>query len=218
MSTETVVVVAAGEGPGLPSLPSDAVVIAADGGLDRAVALGLRPRIVVGDLDSVGASTLGAAERDGVTVIRHPTDKDATDLELALEEAWALHPQRVVVVASDGGRLDHLTAVLLLLGSDALAATEVDAHIGLASVAVVRTERVLHGRPGDVVTLLPLHGPAEGVRTEGLAYPLHGETLAPGSSRGVSNVLVGHEARITLDRGVLLAIRPDPHDPEAGAR
>ena len=218
MSTETVVVVAAGEGPALPSLPGDALVIAADGGLDRAVALGLRAGIVVGDLDSVTEPGLAAAERDGVTVIRHPTDKDATDLELALEQAAALHPRRVIVVASGGGRLDHLTASLLLLGSDALAGIEVDAHVGDAAVAVVRMERVLRGRPGDLVTLLPLHGPAEGVRTEGLAYPLRGEALAPGSTRGVSNVLVGHEARVTLDRGVLLAIQPHPDEPEAGAR
>jgi thiamine pyrophosphokinase len=217
VGTETVVVVAAGEGPALPSLPAGAVVIAADGGLDRAVALGLDTDTVVGDLDSVAASTLAAAQDAGVTVIRHPEAKDATDLELALEEAAALDPRRVVVVASGGGRLDHLLAALLLLGSDLLAGVEVDAHVGDAAVAVIREERVLRGRPGDTVTLVPLHGPAVGVRTDGLAYPLRGETLEPGSSRGVSNVFVAPEARITLDRGVLLAIRPDPHHPEAGA-
>ena len=35
-------------------------------------------------------------------------------------------------------------------------------------------------------------------------------TLAPGSSRGVSNEFTGDAAEITLAAGVLLAIAPDP--------
>jgi thiamine pyrophosphokinase len=206
---DTVVVVAAGEGPvPLPDL-GDALVIAADGGLDWSRTLGLRPEIVVGDLDSVSADALAAAEGDGARVIRHPTAKDSTDLELALGEALALGARRVVVIAGGGGRLDHLLAVLLLLGGDALAEVEVDAVVGQALAYVVRGERRLHGRPGELLTLLALHGPAVGVTTEGLAYPLRGETLAPGSSRGVSNVFAGMEAYVTVERGVLLAIRPE---------
>ena len=72
---------------------------------------------------------------------------------------------------------------------------------------VLRGERAIEGAPGELISLLALHGPAEGVRTEGLAYPLVEETLEPGSSRGVSNVFVADTARVTLARGVLLAIR-----------
>jgi thiamine pyrophosphokinase len=72
----------------------------------------------------------------------------------------------------------------------------------------VRGERVLEGRPGELLSLLPLHGPAEGVVTEGLSYPLRRETLAPGSGRGVSNAFAAPRARIALERGVLLAVRP----------
>ena len=54
----------------------------------------------------------------------------------------------------------------------------------------------------------PLHGPADGIRTEGLAYPLDGETLEPGSTRGVSNVFVGETAYVSVKRGVLLAVFP----------
>jgi thiamine pyrophosphokinase len=62
--------------------------------------------------------------------------------------------------------------------------------------------------PGELVTLLALHGPAEGVTTTGLTYPLRGETLAAGSSRGVSNVFATGTARVSVERGVLLAIVP----------
>ena len=203
-----VVVVASGQGPDV-EVPAPRAVVAADGGLDRAASLGLDVDVVVGDLDSVSPAALERAAARGVRVVRHPAAKDATDLELALDEAIALGAVRVLVVASDGGRLDHLLASLLLLGSEGYAALELDALVGGALVHVIRRERTLRGATGELVTLLALAGPAAGVTTEGLDYPLSGETLEPGSSRGVSNVFSGAEARVTVARGVLLAVRPE---------
>ena len=204
-----VVVVASGQGPAV-AVPAARIVVAADGGLDRALSLGLPVDVVVGDLDSVSPAALARAEAGGVRVVRHPQAKDATDLELALDEAAALGASRVLVVASDGGRLDHLLASLLLLASGRYAALELDALVGEALVHVVRGERALRGTAGELLTLLPLGGPAVGVTTDGLAYPLAGETLDPGTTRGVSNVFTGPQARVAVDSGVLLAIRPDP--------
>ncbi len=202
-----VVVVAAGPGPTV-AVPDTATVVAADGGLERAAALGLRATVVVGDLDSVSAAALAAAEAAGARIVRHPAAKDATDLELALDMAVAGGARRILVVASAGGRLDHLAASLLLLGSERFGALELDALVGDALVHVVRRARRLRGSPGELLTLLPLGGPAAGVSTAGLEYPLTDETLTPGSTRGVSNVFVAGEARITLAAGALLAIRP----------
>jgi thiamine pyrophosphokinase len=202
-----VVVVASGQGPAV-AVPASRVVVAADGGLDRATSLGLAVDVVVGDLDSVSQGALERADADGIRVVRHPEAKDATDLELALDEAVALGARRVLVVASGGGRLDHLLASLLLLGSERYAALELDALVGDTVVHVIRGERTLRGSRGDLVTLLALGGPAVGVTTDGLEYPLAGETLAAGSSRGVSNVFARPEARVRLGHGVLLAVRP----------
>ncbi len=202
-----VVVVASGGGPAVV-VPEAGAVVAADGGLDRAAALGLSVDVVVGDLDSVDPGALAAAEAAGTRVIRHPEAKDATDLELALDEAVALGAQRVLVVASGGGRLDHLVGSLLLLGAERYAGLTLDALVGDAVVHVVRGERTIAGEPGALLTLLALGGAATGVVTEGLEYPLAAETLEPGSSRGVSNVFVETEARLTVATGVLLAIRP----------
>lgn len=209
MSKNLHIVVAAGAGPAvLDGLPAGAQVIAADGGLERCGQLGLRADLVVGDLDSVSAEALAVAERDGVAVVRHPARKDATDLELALDEALARGATRVLVVASAEGRLDHLLASLLLLGSPRYAGVELDALAGDTRLHVIRGDRALEGVPGEIVTLLALGGPAGGVTTDGLEYPLRGETLEPGSSRGVSNTFAAHEARVTVAAGVLLAIRP----------
>ena len=73
---------------------------------------------------------------------------------------------------------------------------------------VIRGGRTLRGATGELVTLLALGGPAVGVTTDGLEYPLSDETLEPGSSRGVSNVFAGAEARVTVLNGVVLAVRP----------
>lgn len=211
MSEQVVVVVAGGDPPrreSVRSVPSGAYVIAADRGLDHAQTFGLRVGLAVGDFDSASASAVVAAEAAGVRVEWHPVDKDATDLELALDAAIALKPTQIVVLAGGGGRLDHLLSTLLLLGSSRYAGVTLDAHLGPSRVHVIRGERTLEGKPGDLVSLLALHGPAEGVTTEGLTYPLEGETLESGSSRGLSNVFAAETARIGVERGVLLAIRP----------
>ena len=211
MSEEIVVVVSGGEPPdprAALAVPLGAPVVAADQGLEHALALGLEVTVAVGDFDSASPEAVAVAQASGTRVERHPQEKDATDLELALDLAAAMSPARILVLAGTGGRLDHELATLLLLGADRYARSEVDAFVGGARVHVIRGERSLEGVPGELVTLLALHGPAEGVTTERLAYPLRGETLEPSSTRGVSNVFAADTARISLERGVLLAIRP----------
>ena len=211
MSEEVVVVVSGGEAPersAAVAVPAHAPVVAADLGLEHALALGLDVAVAVGDFDSASPEAIDRAEASGVRIVRHPTEKDATDLELALDEAFALEPARILVLAGRGGRLDHELAALLLLASPRYASAQVDAVIGPARVHVIRGERELEGDPGELLTLLAVNGAAVGVTTEGLAFPLRGETLEPGSSRGVSNVFDGTRARISLAGGVLLAVRP----------
>jgi thiamine pyrophosphokinase len=204
---DTVVVVAGGSPPGrhaLAAIPDDAPVIAADSGADHAVALGLDVDVAIGDFDSATPEGLAAAAH----AERHPVDKDATDLELALRAAVAREPRRILVIGGIEGRLDHLLGELLILGADWLAGVELDAVLGDARIHVVRRERRLDGVEGELISLFALGGPATGIETEGLAYPLRRETLEPGSSRGISNVFSAAEARIALENGLLLAVRP----------
>jgi thiamine pyrophosphokinase len=190
------------------SLPDDAFVVAADSGLAAADVLRLHVDLVVGDMDSVDPDRLAAAAAAGARIERHPAAKDDTDLAIAMDAALDLGAARLTVVGGDGGRLDHLLAGALLLAADAYAGVEVVAFIGAATVTVVRQTATLRGRPGELVSLLAVHGPARGVVTDGLLYPLAGEDLAPGSTRGVSNELTRPTADVRLDAGVLLAVQP----------
>ena len=206
----SVLVFAGGDPPdGLDALDARPdVVIAADSGLAHARALGMHVDVVVGDLDSVDPVALHAAVADGAAVERHPAAKDATDLELALDAAVTRDATRIRVLGAGGGRFDHFLANVLLLAGDRYASREVDGFVAGAHVVVVRERTELHGSPGALCSLLPVGGPASGVLTEGLRYPLRRETLAPGSTRGVSNEFVGHDAVVSLDTGVLLAVIP----------
>jgi thiamine pyrophosphokinase len=188
--------------------PGAAAVIAADSGLEPAMKLDLEVAAVVGDMDSVDPDVLTAATEAGIPIERHPDAKDATDLALALDAALARHPDRIVVVTGAGDRLDHTLSLAQLLASPRTAGVEVEAWIGDAHVTVIRHVAVLRGAPGDLVSLVPLDGPALGVITDGLLYPLHDEDLPAGSTRGVSNELTTPEARVRLRSGVLAAVQP----------
>jgi thiamine pyrophosphokinase len=71
---------------------------------------------------------------------------------------------------------------------------------------LVRTQAELHGAPGDLVSLIPIGGDARGVTTEGLQYPLSDEPLLFGPARGLSNVLVGTEARVRVREGLVIIV------------
>jgi thiamine pyrophosphokinase len=191
-------------------LPDGAVVVAADSGLHQAELLGLRVDYVVGDLDSADPAAVERARAAGAVIERHPVDKDATDLELAFDLARDRGAMRITVVGGAGGRLDHFLANVALLASPRFADLEIDARLGDAYVVVVqggRLPRVMTGAAGSLVTLLPVGGDASGITTIGLQFPLRGATLRPGTSRGLSNVLLGEQASVALDQGTLLVIQ-----------
>jgi thiamine pyrophosphokinase len=208
------VVLAGGELPPVTALQSvftdgAPLVIAADSGVDHAVALGIRVDVVVGDLDSASPAALDAARAAGAVVETHPVAKDATDLELAIAAARARGARRVTVVGGGGGRHDHLLANALVLAAVEFADLDLDGLVGTARITVVRVRATVAGRPGDLCSLIPAGGPAVGVRTTGLRYPLHGEDLLPGSTRGISNELLGDHATVELAAGVLLVVQPN---------
>jgi thiamine pyrophosphokinase len=206
-----IVVVASGAlAPGDESwLDGADAVIAADGGAAALDRLGRRPDRVVGDLDSAPHALVERLVADGVRVDRHPVDKDASDTELAVRAAIDEGADRLDLLGATGGdRLDHELANLMLLADPAVAGIEVRAIVGSTIVRVVRGgERMaLEGGRGDLVTLLPIAGDAEGVTASGLRWPLEAATLRMGRSRGLSNVIVDAGASVTLTAGLLLVI------------
>jgi thiamine pyrophosphokinase len=183
-------------------LPPPAFTIAADSGVNHAHALDLPLDAVVGDLDSASPEAIDWARTGGAEIEAHRPDKDQTDLELALAKAarWISSRSAVpdpdpvdelVVIGLDGGRIDHRLANLLTLAGPHTADIATTAYLGSCRVSVVRDARTLWGRPGELVSLLAVGGPAEGVTTRDLVYPLDDDRLAAGSARGMSNRFAG---------------------------
>ena len=185
------------------------LVVAADSGAAWLANLGVRPDVVIGDMDSIEPSLLASLQADGVTVERHAPDKDASDAELAVRRAVEAGIDEIVIVGALGGdRLDHELANLLLVADAAWRGARLRIVRGGTTVRAVHGgERLeLEGGDGDLVTIVSVDGDAAGVRTRGLRYPLGGEALPLGRSRGLSNEVIGAPASVSLERGTLLVI------------
>lgn len=188
---------------GLEGVP----VIAADGGADNALQLGLRPQIVVGDMDSVLPDTLAILIEDGAEIFRFSHAKDETDLELALLEAVHRGAKWIRIIGAMGGRIDQTMGNIQLLSHPDL--DHVDARLVSGRQTLWLTEPGTHqlmGEVGDTISLLPFHGDVAGIVTHGLEYPLDHETLYLGPARGMSNVIITQSASVTFDSGVLTIV------------
>jgi thiamine pyrophosphokinase len=189
------------------ALTQGELVIAADGGASTALALGYVPAFVVGDLDSLDRQTREELQGLGSRIVQAPAEKDETDTELAIEVALKQGANRITLLGTLGGsRFEHTIANLLLLA--AYPDTPIDLVDGNARGWLLRGPGAarITGKEGDLLSLFPLLASAEGVCTEGLYYPLSAETLRFGRPRGISNVFLGTEARVSLTEGLLLIV------------
>ena len=178
----------------------------ADGGARAALSLGLRPDVVVGDLDSLDDAQQAQLAALGCRLAVYPVAKDWTDLELALKLAMEEGATEVVILGALGGRLDQELANIMLLLLPELDNISVRIVDERQEMFVTRTEATITGQPGDIVSLIPWGGDVMGIITEGLMYPLRDEPLLAGPARGISNVMMGQVARVTLRSGALLVI------------
>jgi thiamine pyrophosphokinase len=208
------VVVVLGGGPLSPravtEVLDDATVIAADSGLDHAVAAGLRPTVLVGDLDSISAHGKMWAYAHELDIEQHEPDKDATDTELALARAAATDASQLLVLGAAGERFDHALGTLAALGNPLLARFE--------AIRVLLDDTVVHiihaGRsvsldlpPDTLFSLFALHGACRGIEVTGARWPLTDAVLEPSSTRGVSNESTGL-LNIAVDDGILTLVVP----------
>lgn len=184
-------------------------VIAADSGVALARGLGLDVDVAVGDFDSLEPDLVDRLHEIAADVRRHPADKSATDLELALAAAAEAAPARVLVVGLEGGRPDHALANLLVAASPEFADLDVELALERGSAWVVRDRLVVHRPLDTTLSILPVHGAAT-VSVDGVRWPLDRAVLAPGTTRGVSNETTASTSVVTVHAGVAICIVPRP--------
>ncbi len=177
--------------------------IAADGGARNArLFLERAPQVVIGDMDSVDKETRVWLAAHHAELIQYPRAKDETDLELALQLAHARGADEITILGALGGRVDQFLANALLLAQYANLKI-VDAA---SELWIGKGNDVVHGAKGEIVSLIPLDAKVQGITTKDLEYPLRDETLERGSTRGISNVMLGERAQVSFKRGMLLIV------------
>lgn len=190
------------------AIASAELVIAADSGAASALRFGCVPSILVGDLDSLDGDTLDQLKERGTDIIQVPVEKDETDTELALNVAVEQGATSITLLGALGGsRLDHSVAnILLLIAFDSVPLWIVD---GPTVCWLLRGpgSMPIRGHKGDLLSLFPVTSDVTGVRTSNLYYTLRGESLKPGKTRGVSNMLTQPDGEVSLESGALLLIQ-----------
>ena len=182
-------------------------VVAADSGYDIARSRGVAVDVLVGDMDSISPEGLEEAKTLGVTIRRYAVNKDATDLELAIDVAIGLGATHVTIYAGEGGSLGHLLGIALGLTDERWADTHITWRTSGATVhrAIPSSSASLTTSIGAIITLLPI-GDTAGVTTSGLAWPLTDATLLRGTTRGLSNTATQTEVSISVDSGAVLVV------------
>lgn len=187
------------------------LVIAADGGAANAFSFGLVPDVVIGDLDSIDATTLAELRRRRVPIESFPRDKDQTDGQLAIERAMADGADALFLLGFLGGpRLDQALANVLL-------ATRYEASIVLldasneARLARAPQEVLWTAESGEIVSIVPLSSSIV-VTTRGLRWPLDHALLTRGDTRGISNEPLVSEVSVAVEAGLALITRHFPSE------
>ena len=187
-------------------LQPDDTILCADGGTRHALALGLKPDLVIGDMDSSEQGQLKQLADSGVEIELYPRDKNETDLEIALVRALEFDPTEIVILAALGGRMDQTLANISLLADPRLSAIDVRLDDGVEEIFLCRDQVWTRGGRGDLVSLMPWEGPVEGVQTQNLKWPLIRETLHPYKTRWISNEMISDSAAVKIDSGLLLVV------------
>lgn len=184
-----------------------AALICADGGARHLKAAGMIPTLIVGDMDSLDRGSQESYGSMGVKIIRYPREKDETDTELALREAFVMAPDEVWIWGALGGRIDHALANLSLLVQGIQRGVDVRLIDEWCELFLVTRHAVIEGEVGQTVSLLPFMGEVSGVTLTGFEYPLTKAVLAVGRPCGISNVLAVRQGVIELESGCLIAVR-----------
>ncbi|MAT95793.1 MAG: thiamine diphosphokinase [Anaerolineaceae bacterium] len=189
-----------------PYLTQATAVWAADGGSRHLFRLDHLPDKVIGDMDSLAPELQDWLTTNQIPFDQHPPEKDETDLELALLLAAERPEQDIWLFGLLGGRLDQTLANIFLLNHPALVGKTVQLITPTEHAWLVRRQTEVGGQVGDLVSLIPLAGDAEGVSTTGMQWTLQEETLHFGQARGISNRLTAEKATVTLEKGLLLCV------------
>jgi len=182
-------------------------IVCADGGAVHLARMKIIPHLVIGDMDSMDEASKGFVKKNNINTVRHPRKKDVSDTELAVSWAIENNASHITIMAATGTRMDHTLANIFLMKKicqNKVSCRIVDDH---NAIFLVSDRLTLSGKPGDLLSIIPITESVEGVTLRGVEYPLNNKTIPMGSSLGISNNFSQTSAEITISRGLLLVTK-----------
>ena len=199
------------------------LIICADGGASHLKKMGILPHVIIGDFDSLNFQDKSFFENNNIRIIKHPSDKDATDTELAAQFAVEQGCNDITFIGATGTRLDHTLANIFLLRklADQFAnqiANQLDNQSENKKIKcriidenneifLVTDKITLKKTKNSFVSIIPLTQIVKGVTTFGLKYPLTDAEIRSGTSLGISNQFTDEKATVSLKKGTLIVIK-----------
>lgn len=187
------------------TLTDDDLVIAADGGYDHLIRMGLRADIALGDFDSVTSYEIW----DDTTCEKktYPPEKDDTDMMLAIKFGLSKGFEQFAIFGGLGGRLDHTVANIQALSFLAAnGARGILHHEDYALTVIKNSGFTIPKDTSGYVSIFSLSDTSENVTIKGLKYEVEGTVLSNSFPLGVSNEAVGKKGIISVEHGLLLIL------------
>jgi len=176
------------------------LIIAANGGSRHIATLGLKPHLLIGDMDSL-TSPLWDNDKNIERAV-WTQDKNKTDTELAVDRAILSGCNKILLFGGLGGRVDHALGNITLAVKYPGRIVILDDNSKLVALDSSK-KHTLSGKAGSIVSLIPFGSLVTKVNSQGLKYELKDLDMTPGT-RGISNKMVGDIASIWFIYGILL--------------
>lgn len=181
-------------------------VICADGGLEKVKKYEIMPDAIIGDFDSVDNSVLKQYESFNIPIVKFPSEKDLTDMELAVEFAVSKGYDNIILTGATGSRLDHTFGNIILMEkyyNKGVNVTIIDNNNEMRIISD-NTDLIIEYKKGYYISIIPVDDFIQGLNLEGFKYNLDNVNVQRGSTLCISNQITNREGRITLRKGTAI--------------
>ncbi|MBM7701821.1 thiamine diphosphokinase [Metabacillus iocasae] len=204
-------ILAGGPEENVPSLHrwKDAVWIGVDRGVFSLLNKGIVPQKAVGDFDSITSEELQYVREKMQDIELYPSEKDETDLEIALNWAVDQRPTIIRVFGATGGRLDHMFGGIQLLykGLEKGIRIQMIDQKNIIELCKSGEFESIKDESYPYVSFVPFSPIIENLTLKGFKYPLTNYNLEWGSTLCISNELLEQRGTFSFTKGILMMIR-----------
>lgn len=181
--------------------------IAADRGADILFKFGVSPDFLIGDFDSIDAEVLKHFTETQCFLERYPSEKDATDTEIAMKKAFEIGVDELFFLGCTGTRVDHLLGnigLLLKCMKKSIKAYIIDEH---NEISIIDRNITLKGNKNEIFSIQAYCEKVESLSIKGAKYDIRDYDLRLGDGITLSNEFLDSEVEISFSSGALLLIR-----------